>query len=554
MSAQTFYSEGCVHFEDEYLTRGEHHQLHRLPQPKDNWDPSRIYPVAVILVSFSDKDFSVGNPEVPASLGDISNINDRYRLLFNEPGFNRGVGPGCVAEYFQKQSNGLFNPRFDIYGPVQINSSFKSGEKYGKEALRQATTLLIDSVQFDASIYDWDGDGYAESFIYIYAGYGSNEINAKTENCIWPNTSSFSNVTAGNTKINLYSASAELWASIDRSCGIGSICHEYCHTLGLPDIYPSRNDSVFSVCDEWDLMDGGNFVNNGWCPPALSAHEKMLLGWLTPEVLDSPISITNLQSVEEGGKAYLIPTESSTEFFLLENRQWVGWDSRTPGHGLLISHVDYNSSAWSSNNVNNNPDHYRYEFVHADNMDYNMWKERGTRRKNGHSTILSSTPYPFVSDTVSNNSFTDLSTPPSTVYIGETGFLSKPLTQIYELENGLVSFRFMLDDPYHMNYMLTYLVDGEVYKTYEIEYGTTITPEAEPTKEGCNFSGWSEIPETMPAEDIFIYGSYTTGINSINTDSSKAHIYNMQGNRLDKPQKGLNIIRIKDRKTKMVIK
>ena len=57
-------------------------------------------------------------------------------------------------------------------------------------------------------------------------------------------------------------------------------------------------------------------------------------------------------------------------------------------------------------------------------------------------------------------------------------------------------------------YKLTYTVDSEEYKTYEVEYGATITPEAEPTKEGYTFSGWSEIPETMPAHDVTVTGTF----------------------------------------------
>ncbi|MBR5748425.1 MAG: leucine-rich repeat protein [Prevotella sp.] len=60
-------------------------------------------------------------------------------------------------------------------------------------------------------------------------------------------------------------------------------------------------------------------------------------------------------------------------------------------------------------------------------------------------------------------------------------------------------------------YKLIYKVDGEVYKTYEIEYGATITPEAEPTKEGYSFSGWSEIPSTMPARDVTVTGTFSRG-------------------------------------------
>ena len=57
-------------------------------------------------------------------------------------------------------------------------------------------------------------------------------------------------------------------------------------------------------------------------------------------------------------------------------------------------------------------------------------------------------------------------------------------------------------------YKLTYIVDGIEYKNYEVEYEATITPEAAPTKEGYTFSGWNEIPETMPAHDVIVTGSF----------------------------------------------
>lgn len=58
-------------------------------------------------------------------------------------------------------------------------------------------------------------------------------------------------------------------------------------------------------------------------------------------------------------------------------------------------------------------------------------------------------------------------------------------------------------------YELTYMIDGEVYKTYETEYGSPITTEPAPIKEGYTFNGWSEIPSTMPAHDVTVTGSFT---------------------------------------------
>ena len=65
------------------------------------------------------------------------------------------------------------------------------------------------------------------------------------------------------------------------------------------------------------------------------------------------------------------------------------------------------------------------------------------------------------------------------------------------------------------SYTLEYIVDGEVYKTISLEFGTAITPEAEPTKEGYTFSGWSEIPETMPAHDVTVTGEFSVNIHKV---------------------------------------
>ncbi len=103
-------------------------------------------------------------------------------------------------------------------------------------------------------------------------------------------------------------------------------------------------------------------------------------------------------------------------------------------------------------------------------------------------------------------------------------------------------------------YKMTYMVDGVVYKTSEVEYGTSITPESEPTKEGYSFSGWSEIPATMPAKNVTITGSFTLidAIEDVVADDGTYQIYTIDGMTIDALQKGVNIIRMKDGTTKMV--
>ncbi|MDE5714425.1 MAG: InlB B-repeat-containing protein, partial [Muribaculaceae bacterium] len=58
------------------------------------------------------------------------------------------------------------------------------------------------------------------------------------------------------------------------------------------------------------------------------------------------------------------------------------------------------------------------------------------------------------------------------------------------------------------SYKLTYNVDGQEYKVYEVKFGEKINPEEAPVKEGYTFSGWDNIPETMPAKDVTVSGSF----------------------------------------------
>ena len=429
----------------------------KLPAVRTNWNPEKTYRQLVILVEFSDTPFSYA-----------SDVSTFYNKMFNEPGFNNDKGPGCVADYFRDQSNGMLNLQFDVYGPVKVSSSSQpyanptTGTKnYGRDVLTEATKKVIaDNPNMDFSVYDWNGDRHIEQVIYIYAGYTGNLNTEIAYGHIWPNTSSFNTITTPDGyKIENYTCSGEVWpTSKPRSCGIGTVCHEFTHSLGLPDIYPTVDTAGYSVCDEWDLMDGGNFTNYGWCPPNFTPIEKWILGWLSFTDLENPATITDLKPVSEGGVVYRIK-HSDSEWLLLENRQQRGWDACAPGKGLVIYHVYYDGSIWRGNTVNNNANKRRFELVHADNMDYDAWDDyldmkglstyvASPRMYNRH---LSTSPYPWATDSTSfiNNELTETSVPaPKMNYPNGAGdyLLNKPVTNIQMTEDGLISFDFMGGD------------------------------------------------------------------------------------------------------------
>ena len=428
-----------------------------LPQPMatKDWNANRTYRQLVVLVTFSDLDFSLEDPKAT------------YEAMFNQNGYNQRDGAGCVADYFRDQSNGLFNLQFDVYGPVKVNSKAQAGngsnpdfrKSVFEEAMRTLTTQQPD---IDFSSYDWNGNGYVNQVVFVYAGYAGNQPGFTTY--IWPSTGPMSILTTPDGyKVNSYTASGELWSN-KTSCGIGTICHEFSHCLGLPDVYPTvTNDSSLptSIVDEWDLMDGGNGSNRGWCPPNYSALEKMQLGWLTPTELTADTVITGMKPVSDGGEVYLI-RHTENEYYLLENRQWQGWDLSVPGHGLLVWHVNYNKSEWNNNVVNNTAGKPNYHLVTADNLEYDAWLDLYYRRGGGnpyqdksrqlHRCLLSSAPYPWATDSTDfvNSELTNSSTPAAIMYNtnaeGST-LLSKPITDITEHEDGTISFVFHATTP-----------------------------------------------------------------------------------------------------------
>ena len=440
-------------FDDGVAAARGGQQLRRLPSKHTDWDSERTYRQAVILISFSDTDFKWESPR------------EVYDSMFNFPGYNKRNGPGCVADYFREQSGGRLNIQFDVYGPVKVSGKSQpyanpdeNTKNYGREELVEATQKAIDSLQVDFTPYDWKGNGTVNQVIYIYAGLSGN-IDAKANyGHIWPNTGSFSTITTNGKIIRNYTASAELWTN-SISCGIGTVLHEFTHSLGLPDIYPTTSSAGFSMVDEWDLMDGGNFTNYGWCPPNYSPMEKMLLGWLTFTELEKPTSVRGMKTLAEGGEVYRIK-HSKNEWLLLENRQQKGWDAGVPGHGLVIYHVDYDSTKWSFNMVNNDKKVRGFELVHADNMDYDAWDDyiktwknqktyaNSNRMNNNH---LRTSPYPWTTDSTTfvNDLLTDNSVPAAVMHTtnseGST-MLSMPITNIVENADGTIDFDFMGGD------------------------------------------------------------------------------------------------------------
>ncbi|MDE6510759.1 MAG: InlB B-repeat-containing protein, partial [Muribaculaceae bacterium] len=62
------------------------------------------------------------------------------------------------------------------------------------------------------------------------------------------------------------------------------------------------------------------------------------------------------------------------------------------------------------------------------------------------------------------------------------------------------------------SYSLIFKINDDIVFSAMVPYGSEIVAPEAPSYEGCSFSGWSEYPATMPAEDVVVTGSFTANV------------------------------------------
>lgn len=372
----------------------------------------------VLLVEYSDVKFKSSY-----------DAGDYFERLMNEKGFSDYNGTGSVLDWFTDASNGAYTPQFDVYGPVTLpnSQSYYGGndsdgyDLLAEEMVVDGCTLLDSQVNFKD--YDNNGDGYVDNIFVFYAGQG--EASYGDEDTVWPHQWDLSAVNKDfkldGVTIDHYACTNE-WEQSTPD-GIGTFVHEFSHVLGIPDLYHTSEYVYYTPC-EWSVMDYGPYNNNGRTPPTYSIFERNAFGWIDPIVLDQTPRAVELSHILTSNSGCIIPTSDNNEFFLLENRQQEGWDAYVPGHGMLIWHIDYDESVWSSNIVNNTKSHQYVDIEEANN------------NTNGASTSVSQN-WAFPGTSGSYTSFTDTTTPSMKTWSGSS--LNTPITNITETD-GVITF------------------------------------------------------------------------------------------------------------------
>ncbi len=438
----------------------------------------------VILVNFSDKSMQSGHTQAT------------FDELCNSLNCTVNAGYPSAGQYFADQSNGSYRPQFDVFGPVTLSRNVayygtdKPGDEEGDD--QHATDAVVEGCilanqQFDINWadYDSDNDGYVDFVYVIYAGKG--QADGGTSETIWPHnwsvvsarksgycTYEAAQCTVGGKKLDNYAMSGEM--SGNSLGGIGTLCHEFGHVMGLPDLYDTDYGTNYENCltpNDWDVMDGGSYNGDGHCPPNYDPWEKDFFGWLTPINLGNEgQNVTLYANGTENQQTYQInasgtyvsPTTSGLRYYI-ESRQAVGWDAPLTGHGMLIWKVNFNATAWTDNAPNNT-------------------STSGSPLYTVVSAYGSAIGWDGSTDNCPKNTF-----PGSGNKTSWTGVSGKPLLNIAEA-NQVVTLTYIETpsvDPFDVNFMAF----GQLFESVQ-STGTLVLPATNPVacSDGRVFVGW----------------------------------------------------------------
>ena len=336
----------------------------------------------------------VGTFEIPVLLGMYSNSGGTPPFPtaeIQEEYF--GAGTGTITDYYSEVSGGRATLLGDVYAWVQAprpDTSYTVGESglvSGSLGGGGAGNFVWDLLQLNTGVdwgpYDNDGpdgipnsgddDGFVDVLAVIHPTRGGECGGSGSADRIWSHRWSLSSAvftpfetntpssSGGFIKVDDYTIQPSISCSGGVLSQIGVFTHELGHAFGLPDLYDTdTGNGRHAGAGIWDLMASGSWGCNNSTPESpchLGAWSKAALGWVDVTTLapDADHGTLTLPPVETASTVYRVDaTDGSDEYYLIENRQRIGYDTQLYAEGLLVWQIDdgFVQSRWPANRVN----------------------------------------------------------------------------------------------------------------------------------------------------------------------------------------------------------
>ena len=368
-------------------------------------------PVLVILVEFDNQE-SVGSDADDWNSAFFDTNGKTVKTYYDEASYNQfTIDP--AAETHGTDDDGVIG-----WITVDMDHPSYPTNNDNREAVRAA--LIAADPYIDYSDFDTDSSGGIDvtelHLVIITAGWEAafgGQSNSCGPNHTWGHRWSLSGsvsapqldgvLVGDNGSGGGYSNFGEFHergSNCDGSSGhmatIGIMVHELGHDIAWPDLY----DTDFSSegAGNWSVMAGGTWgkafgEDQGTTPILPDPYSKWYQKWLTPIEpvvdaigLDLPVAATSDVVYQvlpnPGGVDWEFRGSSGTgEFFLIENRQQVGFDEGlylvdSDAGGCLIWHIDETRTSSNSNNNDETRKHVDVEEAN-DEQDMDNHTNRG---------------------------------------------------------------------------------------------------------------------------------------------------------------------------------
>lgn len=333
-----------------------------------------------VMAKIGNSDLAIGSNHFLVMLIEAQDVrftvpdaNAAFTRMLNEEGYSENGATGSAYDFYNSNSRDLFDPTFDVIGPITVNGNMSNYGDGGNND--RADYMLVEACQIadpdvDFAQYDHDGDGIIDNVFFFFAGHNAAEGGGS--NTIWPHQWSVFRPSYGDLdgkKLGSYACTSEYsGASGQTMAGIGTFCHEFGHVIGLPDFYDTdyETNGYAPAIGTISLMDQGSYNNQGRTPPFISSFERSMLGWLELEEWTEP-GVKTLPPVQENA-GFMTPTSNDGEFFVYEYRNGEGYDQYIGATGVAIYHVDQSGSyklRWDNNTVNAYANHQCYDLIES---------------------------------------------------------------------------------------------------------------------------------------------------------------------------------------------
>ena len=280
--------------------------------------------VIVLYVDFPDK---------PAQIPTM----DIYNRFFANSG-------NTFRNFYAENSYGKYIPDGEVHGPYlapQPITYYVNGQNglgtypnNAQKLVEDVIDIAITDPAINWGLFDNSQDGIIDYLMIVHAG--GEAAYTGSLNDIWAHAWEINRMMRNGFGFQYYAMVSEFMSMPQDTQRTGIDSHEFGHVLGLPDLYDYSGNSYGAGM--FSLMAQGSWANSGITPVHLDAWCKNSLGFANPVVNQSGMQLVTEAEINDVNYQYT--TQNPNEYFLIENRQNMLFDSYLPAKGILVWKVN----------------------------------------------------------------------------------------------------------------------------------------------------------------------------------------------------------------------